>query len=98
VETAPSTQRCPDYFRARDWRLLAGKRPTNSDGSSFPAAKRDSKSRKLPYFFENPETQASMPLRLVLIHPPPQPGFPAPDASDKKFNSRLVAPTPFDKK
>jgi hypothetical protein len=23
----------------------------------------------------------------------PQPGFPSPDASDKKFNSRLVAPT-----
>jgi hypothetical protein len=24
---------------------------------------------------------------------PPQPGFPAPDAGEKKFNSRLVAPT-----
>lgn len=28
-----------------------------------------------------------------VIHPPPQPGFPAADAGGKKFNSRLVAPT-----
>jgi hypothetical protein len=29
---------------------------------------------------------------LSIIHTPPQPGFPAPDPGDKKFNSRLVAP------
>jgi hypothetical protein len=29
---------------------------------------------------------------------PPQSGFPTPDAGDKKFNSRLVAPTSFRKK
>ncbi len=33
--------------------------------------------------------------RLIVIRPLPQPGFPAPDARDKKFNSRLVAPTIF---
>ena len=32
---------------------------------------------------------------LTVIHLPPQPGFPAPNASDKKFNSRPVAPTIF---
>jgi hypothetical protein len=30
---------------------------------------------------------------LSVIHTPPQPGFPVPDAGQKKFNSRLVAPT-----
>ncbi len=29
----------------------------------------------------------------LLAQPPPQLGFPAPDSGDKKFNSRLVAPT-----
>lgn len=31
--------------------------------------------------------------RVSIIHSPPQSGFPTPDAGDKKFNSRLVAPT-----
>src|SRR6185312_8660671 len=31
-------------------------------------------------------------FRLAVIESPPQAGFPAPDASQKKFNSRLVAP------
>src|SRR5262245_33112155 len=30
---------------------------------------------------------------LSVIHPPSQPGFPAPDSGPKKFNSRLVTPT-----
>ena len=30
---------------------------------------------------------------LPAFQPMHQPGFPAPDAGDKKFNSRLVAPT-----
>ena len=34
-------------------------------------------------------------LRLTNVQPPPQSGFPTPDASDKKFNSRLVVPTFF---
>jgi len=29
---------------------------------------------------------------------PPQPGVPAPDFPEKKFNSRLVAPTVFSEK
>jgi hypothetical protein len=29
---------------------------------------------------------------LCALHPPPQPGFPAPDSIQKKFNSRLVVP------
>jgi hypothetical protein len=33
------------------------------------------------------------PLGLSVIHPQPQPGFPAPDGDQKKFNSRPVAPT-----
>ena len=32
--------------------------------------------------------------RLFVIHPPPQPGLPAPDSGQKKFNSRLVARLP----
>jgi hypothetical protein len=32
-------------------------------------------------------------LRVTVIEPTPQRGFPSPDAGDKKFNSRLVAPT-----
>ena len=33
-----------------------------------------------------------------VVHLPTKPGFPAPDPGDKKFNSRLVAPTIFLKK
>jgi len=33
--------------------------------------------------------------RYSVIHPPPQPGFPASDPGQKKFISRLVAPTFF---
>src|SRR5262249_50191921 len=32
---------------------------------------------------------------LSVIHPPSQPGFPAPDSGPKKFNSRLVTSTIF---
>ena len=38
------------------------------------------------------EGKPSILFRLALIHVPPQTGFPTPDADDKKFNSRLVAP------
>ena len=38
-------------------------------------------------------SQVSILLRLAVIQPPPQPGLPASNAPDKKFNSRLVAPT-----
>jgi hypothetical protein len=48
------------------------------------------------------ETLTEQDLRLV-IHPASQFGFPAANASDKKFNSRSLAPTssgnePFGKK
>jgi hypothetical protein len=32
-------------------------------------------------------------IELCVIHPPAQFGFPAADAPQKKFNSRLVVPT-----
>src|SRR4051794_25881305 len=37
-------------------------------------------------------------LGLCVIHPPPQHGFQAPNPSQEKFNSRLVAPTIFSMK
>ena len=33
-----------------------------------------------------------IPASAYPLHLPPQTSFPAPDAEDKKFNSRLVAP------
>jgi hypothetical protein len=36
--------------------------------------------------------------RGSIVQALPQSGFPAPDTGDKKFNSRLVAPTVFQKK
>jgi hypothetical protein len=35
----------------------------------------------------------SIRVSLAVIHPPPQPGFPTPDAGHKKFNSHPVVPT-----
>lgn len=40
----------------------------------------------------SPQTSGS------IFDPPPQAGFPTPDARDKEFNSRLVAPTVFQEK
>jgi hypothetical protein len=42
--------------------------------------------------------QPSIGLGLIVVELPPQPGFPVPDAGQKKFNSRLVAPTIFPQK
>jgi hypothetical protein len=39
------------------------------------------------------ESQPSLQFRLTILELTTQPGFPAPDAFDKKFNSRLVTPT-----
>ena len=49
---------------------------------------------RLPAIFSGKATlQASILLRLTVTNPSPKPGFPALDSDDKKFNSRLVAPT-----
>jgi hypothetical protein len=40
----------------------------------------------------HPEALGHLPDRLSVIQPPTQPGLPAADTSDKKFNSRLVVP------
>lgn len=41
------------------------------------------------------QSQLSTLIRRTVIQTPPQPGFPTLDTGDKKFNSRLVAPTIF---
>jgi hypothetical protein len=43
-------------------------------------------------------SQVLLGIGLTRFQPSPQTGFPAPDTGDKKFNSRLVAPTVFRKK
>jgi hypothetical protein len=43
--------------------------------------------------WRDPAEQPSCRLGFTVIQPPPQRGFPTTDAGDKKFNSRLVAPT-----
>jgi len=47
--------------------------------------------------FSGKYATTSILLRFTLIHPPPQAGVPASNAPEKKFNSRLVAPTIFQK-
>ena len=47
----------------------------------------------LARFPRETDAQLAPGFGLIALEVPPQPGVPAPDATERKFNSRFVAPT-----